>query len=340
MWFHGTRYAVIVTAEGHVSFLVASGDYLRVTRTMPWLMDITPFPFVMLEGVPLITSTLKRLDLDQSRIGIDLLPVGVFLKLQEVLPKARFVDGMPALEEARLIKHPLEVEMLRGAAQLADLGMQAALEMIKEGITELEISAAAAAEMMRAGSEDITYYPLVISGANLWLKYRFPTAKRLWQGETVWIDCGACIYNGYNGDIARIVVVGRHPTQEQRRIYRTIYDMLQTAIRWARPGVEIEQLNGEVMEVVRKAGYEQYCPPTILGHGVGTDLHEAPAIGEKVKANGNNNHIKHLEPNMVLAFEPGIIVPGVGGGHLEDMVLVTEEGPEVLTRTPFDEALL
>lgn len=342
MWFHGTRYVAIVTAGGHVTFLVASGDHARVTHTMPWLTDLVPFPFVMAEGVPLIVRAIDRLGLGRARIGLDMMPVAVLLALREHLPEATFVDGLGVLEEARRLKHPLEVEMLRRAAALADIGMQAALARVRDGVPEISVSTAAAAAMMEAGSEDIPYYPLVVSGPHAWLKYRFPTAKRLRRGETVWIDCGACIYNGYNGDIARIALVDGKVTHEQRRIYRTIYDMLQAVIGAARPGTSIEALNAVVMDVARKAGYEEFCAPVILGHGIGTDLHEVPAIGEKIKVREGSPTAPHgcLEPNMVISAEPGIIVPGVGGGHLEDMIFVGSEGPEVLTRTPFEEWLL
>jgi Xaa-Pro aminopeptidase len=342
MWFYGTRYVAIVTAEGHITFLVASGDHARVAQTMPWLTDLVPFPFVMAEGVPLIVGAIDRLGLGKARIGLDIMPVAVLLALRESLPEVTFVDGVGVLEEARRIKHPVEVEMLRGAAALADIGMQAALAKVRDGVPEISVSTAAAAAMMEAGSEDIPYYPLVISGSHVWLKYRFPTAKRLRRGETVWIDCGACIYNGYNGDIARIAVVEGRVTEEQRRIYRTIYDMLQAVIEAARPGTDIETLNAAVMDVAREAGYEEFCAPVILGHGIGTDLHELPAIGEKVKVGGGSSAAPpgRLEPNMVISAEPGIIVPGVGGGHLEDMIFVGSGGPEVLTRTPFENWLL
>ena len=338
MWFYSTRYIAIVTARGHVAFLVASGDYLRVKETMPWLEDVTPFPFSMLDGVPIIAQALERLDLGKARVGVDMIPTGVLLALQERLPQLRLADAMPAVESARRIKHPVEIELLRQAARLADVGMQAALEHLREGVAEMEVSARAAHAMMLAGSEDVPYYPLVISGPRTWLKFRFPTAAAVRTGDMVWLDCGACIYQGYNGDIARMAVVGGRPSAEQRRIYRTVYEMLQTVLRLARPGVETAELAAAAMEVARQAGYEAYTAPVILGHGVGTDLHETPVIGEKVA--GARRQSERLEANMVLSAEPGIIVPGVGGGHLEDMFVVTDDGAEVLTRTPFDEAML
>jgi len=330
MWFHGTRYAVLVTASGQQVFFVASGDMARVTRTMPWIVDPVPFPFVFAEGVPLIAAAAQRLGVG-GRVGVDLLPVGALRGLEGALPGAQFVDGQDVIEEARRIKHPIEVQILRAAAEVADLGMQAAMAAVKPGATEIEVSTAAASAMMLAGSEDIPYYPLVASGDNAVYGYRFPTTKRIQPGEMVRIDCGAAIINGYNGDIARIAFAGS-PGEEQVRIYRAVYEMLRTGVSHLRAGALSTEVVEAVAEVSRRWGYEKHTYFGILGHGLGTDLHEAPTIGEKVTG---GRAPERLEAGMVVALEPGVLLPGVGGGHLEDVTLITDAGPEVLTRTPF-----
>lgn len=343
MWFYGNRYVVLVTADGHIRFLVASGDYARVQATMPWLTDIVSFPFEMTQGAPLIVEGLNDLGLGTARVGLDIMPYGVLELLTGALPQLQLVDGLPALEEARRIKHDVEIDMLRGAAYLADTGMRAALGAIRDGAVEQHVSAAAVKAMMEEGSEDAPYYPLVESGPHQWLKYRFPTMRHMRAGEMVWIDCGACIFNGYNGDIARIAVVDGRSTPEQRRIYQTIHRMLMTVQEMATAGTHADDLVSGVNEVVKEAGYEAYSSPVILGHGIGTDLHEAPAIGDPIKAPGADA-AKHepvvLERNMVISCEPGIIVPGIGGGHLENMMLISDGPAEILTKTPFEESML
>ncbi|MGH2403470.1 MAG: M24 family metallopeptidase [bacterium] len=330
MWFHGTRYAVLLTAGGQLTFFVASGDMARVTTTMPWVPDPVPFPFVFADGVPLIAEAVRRLAL-KGRIGVDLLPVGALRTLEKALPEVAFVDGQEVIEDARRIKHPTEVAMLRAAAEVVDAGMHAAIAAVRPGATEIEVSAAAASAMMLAGSEDIPYYPLVASGEHGWLGYRFPTSKSIRPGEMVRIDCGAAIINGYNGDIARIAF----PTpahDEQRRIYRAVHGMLQAGLDRLRPGVQTTDVVEAAAAVARKWGYAEHTYFGILGHGLGTDLHEAPTIGEKV---AGGRPPQRLEPGMVIALEPGVLLPGVGGGHLEDVALVTTGAPEILTKTPF-----
>ncbi len=330
MWFHGTRYAALLTAAGHLTFFVASGDMARASGTMPWITDAVPFPFVFADGVPLIADAVRRLGV-RGRIGVDLLPVGALRALERALPDVEFVDGQEIIEDARRIKHPDEIQMLRAAAEVADLGMQAAIEAVRPGATEIEVSTAAASAMMLAGSEDIPYYPLVASGEHGWLGYRFPTTKRIRPGEMVRIDCGAAIINGYNGDIARIAFAGA-PGEEQRRIYRAVYEMLQAGLDRLRPGVPSTDVVEAASEVARRWGYAEHTYFGILGHGLGTDLHEAPTIGEKVTG---GRKAERLEPGMVVALEPGVLLPGVGGGHLEDVALITDGAPEILTRTPF-----
>lgn len=336
LWFHGTRHVVFVTADGHIKFLVASGDLDRVKATMPWLTDYEPFPFLAGEGVGIVERAIQELKLSKACIGTDMLPFSLYAPLRERFPAASFVDGLPVIEEARRVKHPDEIKVIRRAAEVADIGMQTALAAVAPGVTEHEISAKAAYAMLLQGSEHMTYLPLVESGEHGWLGYRFPTDKRIRPGEMVYIDCGTCIINGYNGDIARTTVVGR-PTEEQKRIYRCMYDMLQAGTEALRPGVATTEVVAAIQKSAKTAGYWDYTYFGIVGHGIGTDLHEAPVIGEKVV---ESKEVAVLMENEVVCLEPGVLVPGVGGGHVEDMILITKHGVEPLTKTPFDERLL
>jgi Xaa-Pro aminopeptidase len=190
--------------------------------------------------------------------------------------------------------------------------------------------------MTLAGSEDTPYLPLVESGEHIWMHYRFPTDRRIRPGDMIWIDCGACIINGYNGDIGRTTVVGK-PTQMQKDIYRCIYDMLQAGTEKLRVGVETPEVAKAINEVPKKRGWGDHVYYGICGHGIGTDLHEAPDIGELV-AGGSEPAV--LMENEVICLEPGISLPKLGGGHVENMILITKDGPEPLTKTPYEDWLL
>jgi Xaa-Pro dipeptidase len=136
LYFQGTRYVIFVTADGHVKFLIASGDMDRVRATMPWLSDYEAFPFLARAGVPIAEKAIRELGLGSAKIGTDMLPFGLYVPLQQKFPNAAFVDGMHVIEEARRVKHAEEVKLHRQAAEVADIGMMTALDTIAPGVTE------------------------------------------------------------------------------------------------------------------------------------------------------------------------------------------------------------
>lgn len=338
VWFHGTRYVVVLDADGRYRFLVASGDLDRVTATMPWIPHdaIVPFPFEMRAGVDLVVAALRDLGLADGRVGVDLAPFSLFTPLMQQLPGARFSDAQPALDAARAIKHPEEVKVLRRAAQVADAGMQTALDALRPGAREDEVATEVSRAMLLEGAEEVTHRPLVESGPHSWLGYRFPTDRRMQNGDMVYIDCGSALVNGYMGDIARTAVVG-DATPEQKDVYRHMVAMLEAGTAALVPGRPTTAVVEAVKGAVAGSPYEDKTYFGIIGHGIGTDMHEPPVIGDRVTG---EHEAATLEQNMVVCLEPGILVPGVGGGHVENMVLVGEDGPEPLTRTAFAADLL
>jgi Xaa-Pro aminopeptidase len=218
--------------------------------------------------------------------------------------------------------------------------MTAMLDAIAEGATEMEVSAAGMARFMTLGPDDIPYFPLVISGDHSWLGYRHPTERRIKRGDMVWMDAGCCIINGYNGDIARSCVCGP-ATHEQRVLYSGIYDMLHYAIEELKPGNPTSAPLKAAEQAAAKHGLADKTYFGILGHGIGTDLHITPTIGDKAVASGDMKRENDIfMANQVVALEPGIFLDQVGGGCVENMILITENGPEVLTKTRFEDHLL
>lgn len=337
--FHGNRHIAIVTDEGHVSFLVASGDFQRVKTTMPWLTDVEPFPFMMTEGYPTLEKKLKELGIEKGKVGIDMMSFGIIPMMQKGFPNIDFVEGNSIIEAAQIIKCKEEIDCLRVTAQAVDMGMTTMLNHINEGVSEMELSAMCANCYMSLGADDVPYYPLVSSGEHSWEGYRMPTERRLKRGDAVWMDAGACVINGYNGDIARIAIVGP-ATQEQKVFYTAIYDMLHYAIAELKPGNPTSKPLAAAAAAAARHGLSDKTYFGILGHGIGTDLHIAPTIGDKSVGDNLERDSDLIQENMVLALEPGIFIKGVAGGCMENMVLVTKDGPEVLTKTRFEEHLL
>ena len=336
--FHGNRHIAIVTDEGHVSLLVASGDYKRVKETMPWLTDVEPFPFVMSEGYPQVEKKLKELGVTSGKVGIDMMAFDITRKLRLGFPDIDFVEGGCVVEEAQLLKSPEEIQCLRTCANAVDVGMTAMLDNIQEGISEMELSRICMDKYMELYPDDIPYFPLVLFGEHSWQGYRHPGEKRLRQGDMVWMDAGCCIINGYNGDIARCAFCG-DPTPEQKKLYTAIYDMLWYGIDALNPGAPLSAPLEAAYAAADKHGFGDKVYFGILGHGIGTDLHIAPTIGD-LAVQGVEREVNELSPSQVIALEPGIFVEGVGGGCCENMTLITETGHEVLTHTRFEDHLL
>jgi Xaa-Pro aminopeptidase len=337
LWFHGNRYILLITADGRVKFLVASGCLDRVNKTMPWITDPEPLPFIISQGLKTIVGAIHNLGLSKAKIGVDMMPFSLYDPLKMALPNASFVDGSKVLEKARRKKHPDEVKALRMAAEVVDIGMDTVLRNVRPGVTEHEISSAASYAMNLAGSEETPYMPLVCAGEHGTIGYRFPTDRRLRHGELLYTDCGAAVLNGYNGDIARTTVVGKAKSEDQKKVYRAMVNMLEAGTKAVKPGASTSDIANACQNAAVEAGYGEFTYYGIVGHGIGTDIHESPSIGEKVC---EGEEIERLMPNEVICLEPGILVPHIGGGHVENMILVTETGSEVLTHTPYEEKLL
>ena len=155
-----------------------------------------------------------------------------------------------------------------------------------------------------------------------------PTDKKIENGDLITIDFGAC-YEGYMSDITRTLWLGT-PKDELHNIYSAVFNVQQACVRKIAPGVSSKDIDLFQREEFEKLGLSQYICHS-LGHGVGLEIHEAPTLSRLSE--------DILSPGMVVTVEPGLYIPDVGGVRIEDTVLVTEDGFEVLTQSPHHIAL-
>ncbi|MCJ8009624.1 M24 family metallopeptidase [Lederbergia wuyishanensis] len=236
---------------------------------------------------------------------------------------ASFYSAEEVLHQLRMIKDDNELFLLRKACELADFAVQVGVNEIKEGKSEQDIIAAIEYEVKKKGVSGMSFDTMVLAGANAASPHGTPGATKIKKGDFVLFDLGV-IYEGYCSDITRTVAYG-DINQEQEKIYQTVLKAEEAAVNATRPGVLAKDLDSIARDIIHQAGYGEYFPHR-LGHGLGISVHEYPSMTATNKL--------ELKPGMVFTIEPGIYVPGVAGVRIEDDVLVTESGVEVLTKFP------
>ncbi|TQC42451.1 aminopeptidase P family protein [Rhodococcus sp. WS4] len=280
-----------------------------------------------------ISKILSDYGLTSSRIGVDLLPFQVHAGLKERHPDLDIVDASGLWTELLVEKHPAEIALIRESLSIVEIGLYASFDAVKPGAREYEVAAAAEYAMRSAGSEMIPFLTNVASGPNSAIFERFATERRIRNGELVIVDMGA-VHNGYTGDLGRTVAVGK-PSALQREIYQVTYESIQAAIETVRPGATCAEVDAAARDAIARRGYSKYEHKFTTGHQLGWGLHGEPLV---------NRGIDYpLRPGMVICLEPRVTLvdqPHVGGAHLEEAVLVTEDGHELLSHVKFDEQLL
>lgn len=238
-------------------------------------------------------------------------------------------DCTHIMSEMRIVKDSDELERIRASAKVADAGMKAAIEVIKPGITESQIAAEAEYAMRQAGAEEF-WRSYVSSGVRTNIAHGLPSHRKLEQGDLVMIDIHP-IVNGYSADLCRTVCAGS-PTKEQRDVYDLYLKAQQSTIAKARTGTGVAELEAALHSVLKDAGHEEHVfgPPI---HGVGIEFEEAPLPPGHAFFHGEKEP-KPLENNVVIAVGNCGLYLGKWGVRVEDTVVVTDKGPEVLTGNP------
>jgi Xaa-Pro aminopeptidase len=245
-------------------------------------------------------------------------------ELQEAMPGVKeWVDAEQHLRELRAVKSPREQAVMRVAARTNDLVHERVIEEIRPGMTEWDIRRLVRFWMDRLGQGE-SFDSIVCVGSNASKCHHHPSLRMLDGDTELLLDHGTNV-QGYRSDLTRTLFVGRPPAKI-REIHKIVLDANRKAIARIRPGRSCAGIDAVARKHIEKAGYGKYFGHG-LGHAVGLDIHEYPAFSATAKAD--------LRAGMILTVEPGIYIPGVGGVRIEDMVLVTRNGCEVLTAAPW-----
>ena len=239
------------------------------------------------------------------------------------------MDG--TIERLRLIKDAHEIDMLRKGAQLLSAVAAAVVAEIKPGLREQEFAATIDWRIKSAGFERCSFETIVASGPNSAQPHAHAGERVMREGDLVVLDFGG-VYGGYCVDLTRTVALGGRPDAEMIRVYEAVLEAQQAAIAAVKPGVRAGDIDAAARETLgRHKLAEAFGHST--GHGLGIEIHETPRIGPRRQAGGTDPAPADelISPGMVFTIEPGAYLPGWGGVRIEDDVLVTPEGVEMLT---------
>lgn len=224
------------------------------------------------------------------------------------------------IKELRNIKNESEIENIREAAKLADKCIEIGTEFLKVGVTEREVVNHIENEIKKIGVSEMSFDTMVLFGDHAASPHGTPGERKLVKDEYALFDLGV-IYNHYCSDMTRTVKFGT-PSEEAQTIYNIVLEAETNAIEAIRAGVPLQDIDKIARDIISDAGYGDYFPHR-LGHGLGLEEHEYQDVSS------TNSNL--LEAGMVITIEPGIYVPNVAGVRIEDDILVTENGYEILT---------
>ena len=260
-----------------------------------------------------------------KKFGVDTLPIESWRAL------AKAVGGEEKLEpannlirELRKTKDQQEIQLIREACKLANIGMQVASETIHPGVKEKQVAAEVEYAMRKAGSDGVAFDTIVASGVTSAYPHGSTMEKTISAGDLVVVDLGAT-YKFYRSDITRTFIAGK-ASEKQKKIYETVKLAHQKAFETIKPKVSAKDVDLAARRVIEEAGFGEFFVHN-LGHGVGLEVHEAPILSPDSK--------DVLEVGNVVTDEPGIYLLGFGGVRIEDTVLVTRDGAQKLTVAPY-----
>lgn len=254
-------------------------------------------------------------------VGASLLPYALYQALAARLPDLRPADHV--LSQVRLFKSDEEIAKMREAGRIADEAYAALFRAIAPGVEETAAAAEAVRRMHVLGGRE-GFRTSVVAGKQAGLKHGHPRPRKMREGEMVFLDVGVD-YDGYMSDVSRCTVVGR-ATGPARDLLQVGLDLYRAGLRVMAPGRAIDDVSGALLAVVRGTAYEPYYCAGGFGHGIGMSVLEVPGLYQ-----GNTTE---LRPRMTVAYEPMVVVEGLGTGVVEDTLLITETGHERLSQYP------
>lgn len=314
--FSGTAGTIFITENAQ--YFMTDSRYIDIARE-----KITDFELIETRNsFELLSNLTKKENIGQ--IGFeDTVEYSVFAALQTLFPKFELISTTNFIAEIRQIKARGEIQIIRKACQIADKAFDEVLNFIEPGKTEIEIANFLDFKMRELGASGISFDTIIASGVRSSLPHGVASHKTIEFGDAITMDFG-CFYENYASDMTRTIFLGE-PDEKMSEIYHTVLAANEALIKSAQAGMTLAKYDQIPREIIENAGYGAYFTHGI-GHGLGLDVHEIPYFGAKT--------IGKLQENMIVTDEPGIYLSNFGGVRIEDDLLITAEGCEVLTQAP------
>ncbi len=320
------RPVVLLVAPGRRPVLVLPELEKLKIELFPYPVDAFPYGENPAEWDGVFRQAISSLGLDGRRIGVEPrhLRLLEFRHVRAGAPEAEYPDASDALSSLRLRKDAAEIDAMRRAVSVAQDALEATLPLIKVGMPEKEIAAELTMKLLKHGSEsEMPFTPIVSGGPNSANPHASPSDRKLQNGDLLVVDWGARVER-YISDLTRTFAVG-DVEPEFHKIAEIVLAANTAARAAGRPGVPCCNVDKAARHVIDQAGYGQYFTHR-TGHGIGMEDHEDPYM--------RGDNMQMLYPGMAYTVEPGIYLPGRGGVRIEDNVVVTHEGVEVLSDMP------
>ena len=319
--FTGDASALLISKDR--TLMISDGRFTtQVAEECPGLeVHIRPVEQLLFDAIGQVVSRFGA-----TRVGFEpaKLSVAQFETIKEKAPKVELVGVAGRVEGLRAIKDKAEVQTIRQAIRQAERAFEMLRAAMNPDDSEKDLADALEGYMRRCGASGAAFTPIVAVGARAALPHAHPTLEaRVRDADFVLVDWGAAT-GGYKSDLTRVVVTGK-VTSKFEKVYRTVLEAQTRGIEALRPGATAGEVDASARSVIEAAGYGRFFNHG-LGHGFGLEIHENPFF--------RRDNPLPLKPGMVVTIEPGIYLPDWGGVRIEDDVLITPDGPEVLTRAP------
>jgi len=318
--FTGDNGNVLVTPEKAVLFTDPRFE-IQAAQEVECQVRIAKGPLVMDVLAAIKRLRLKRIGYEPARMTCD-----AFESLKSRLPLHASLEPVNGwVEELRMVKSPGEIERIRRSVDTNSTAFEQAVRRVKPGMKESELAAELEYRMRRLGAEKPAFDTIVAGGARSALPHAQPTSARLENGHLVVVDMGA-LQDGYCSDMTRMLFLGA-PGAKVKRTYRAVLEAQLAAIDAVRAGALTRNVDRAARQVLKGYGLDRAFVHS-TGHGLGLEIHEPPRVGRKDKT--------RLRAGMAITIEPGVYLENFGGIRIEDTVLVTDTGCEILTPTSKD----